>query len=79
MQANEEVAAHATDVADNDGKRAQITAIIAMALGLTISLVFGITIAVGITKPVGIGVGFAKKIAKGELDIDLSVQLTSLQ
>jgi methyl-accepting chemotaxis protein len=71
---NEEIADTAVAQANAAGARAEVTALIGMAAGLVIALILGITIAMGITRPVSVAAAFAQRIAKGELDIELPIQ-----
>ncbi|TVQ18295.1 MAG: HAMP domain-containing protein, partial [Spirochaetaceae bacterium] len=73
----DDAARNATRVAVASMERVGGTVVVLM-VGLLLALVLGIAIAVvitrGITKPVSEGVEFARRIALGELDVELTVE-----
>ena len=71
---NEEIAGTAVLEASALGARTELIALVCMVAGLVIALLLGITIAMGITRPVSVAAAFAQRIAKGELDIELPIR-----
>ncbi len=71
---NDEIADTAVLEAAALGARTELIALVCMVAGLVVALVLGITIAMGITRPVSVAAAFAERIAKGELDIELPIR-----
>ena len=70
---NEDIANEAVAQAVSDGARAQAVALGGLIIGVILALFLGITLTLGITKPVSLGVGFATRMAEGDMTGDLAV------
>ncbi len=70
---NDVIAEEAVEVADRDGARVQMIALIGMVAGVIVGIILGIILTRGITAPLAKGVYFAKEIADGNLQIELDV------
>jgi methyl-accepting chemotaxis protein len=70
---NEVTAEEAIAQAVRDGARAQAIALGGLIIGVILALFLGVTLTLGITKPVALGVGFATRMAAGDMTGDLAV------
>ena len=70
---NEATAEEAIAQAVSDGARAQAVALGGLIIGVILALFLGVTLTLGITKPVSLGVGFATRMAEGDMTGDLAV------
>jgi methyl-accepting chemotaxis protein len=70
---NDVVAEEAVAQAVRDGARSQAIALGGLIIGVILALFLGITLTLGITKPVALGVGFATRMAEGDMTGDLAV------
>ena len=70
---NEVVADESVEVADAEGVRVEMIALIGMIAGVLVGIILGIVLTRAITAPLAKGVAFAKEIAEGNLQIDLDV------
>ncbi|HDQ14874.1 MAG TPA: HAMP domain-containing protein [Sediminispirochaeta sp.] len=71
---NENLTTDRVATADTDGAQVELIALVGMVLGVLLALLLGVILTRGITAPMAKGVGFAKAIAAGNLDIELDVR-----
>ena len=70
---NDQQAADSVQAAIATGSQVQMVAIIGMVLGVVIALFLGLVLTFGITRPVAIGVEFARRMAEGDFGHTLDV------
>ncbi len=70
---NDVIAEEAVHIADIEGARVELIALIGMVAGVVVAIFLGILLTRGITVPLAKGVGFAQEIAEGNLQIELDV------
>jgi methyl-accepting chemotaxis protein len=71
---NDVLAEEAVHIADGDGARVEMIALIGMVAGVIVGIILGIILTRGITAPLAKGVYFAREIADGNLQIELDVE-----
>ena len=71
---NDVIAEEAVHIADSDGARVEMIALIGMIAGVIAGIILGIILTRGITAPLAKGVFFAQEIADGNLRIQLDVE-----